>query len=118
MRTIALVITMAGVLTAASSKEIHRTLPLDPGGRVELTTYKGSIQVSTWERDEVDVSVRIEEDSSWFAQPVSRSDVRLDATRSHVRIESKSDEVPSLFSGSVPRFHYTVRMPRQPPSTP
>jgi hypothetical protein len=60
------------------------------------------------------VSVRIEEDSvSWFAQPVSRSDVRIDATASHVRLESVSDSLPWLFSGNAPDFHYNVRIPRR-----
>ena len=113
MRALALFTTFAAVLAAAPSKEIHRTLPLDPGGRVVLDTYKGTIHVSTWDRDEVDVNVRIEEDGSWFAQPVNRSDVRFDATRSQVRLESKSDDMPSFLSGSTPRFHYTIRMPRR-----
>jgi len=62
----------------------------------------------------VDVTVRIEEDSSgWFAQPVSRSDVRIDASRTHIRLASKSDDLPWLLSGNVPEFHYTIRMPRR-----
>ena len=79
-----------------------------------LETYKGSIHISTWDRDEVDVTVRIEEDSSgWFPQPVSRSEVRIDASRTHIRLASKSDDVPWLLSGNVPEFHYTIRMPRR-----
>ena len=113
MRTLVLIGTMAGVLSAAPSKDFNRTLPLDPGGRVILETQKGSIRVTTWDRDEVEVTVRIEEDWGWFAQPVSRSDVKFDATRLQVRIASKSDDMPQIFSGSAPLFHYTIRMPRR-----
>jgi len=116
MRTLFLITALAGVLSAADSKEIRRTVPLDPEGRVVLETYKGTIYVSTWDRDEVVVDVRIEEDrSGWFfgAQPVSRSDVKIDASRAEVRLESKSDIVPTILSGAVPFFRYTIRMPRR-----
>lgn len=113
MRSLLLFAALASVVNAAPAKEIHRTFPLTPNGRVVLDTYKGEIHVTTWDREEVDVSVRIEEDWGWFAQPVNRSDVRFDATSSQVRLESKSDIVPSFLSGSSPIFRYTIQMPRR-----
>jgi hypothetical protein len=98
---------------AAASKDVHRTVPLAADGRLTIDTYKGSIRVSTWDRAEVDIAVRIEEDSSWIPQPVDAADVRIDAGAREVRLESHYD-VPRFFSftGSQPFFHYTIRMPR------
>jgi Toastrack DUF4097 len=111
LRTLALIATAAGLLTAADSKDIHRTFPLDSRGHVTVDTYKGTIRVSTWERNEVDVAVRIEEDGDIFAQSIKRADVRFDASPSDVRITS--DNQWSFFlDGSAPLYHYTIRMPR------
>jgi hypothetical protein len=113
MRFLLLFAALASAVSAAPAKEIHRTFPLAPNGRVVVDTYKGEIHVTTWDRDEVDVSVRIEEDWGWFAQPVDRSDVRIDASASQVRLESKSDIMPSFLVGSSPVFRYTIQMPRR-----
>lgn len=103
--------TAAGILSAADSKDIHRTFPLDSRGHVTIVTYKGSIRVSTWDRNEIDVAVRIEEDGDVFAQPVKRADVRFDASPSDVRITS--DNQWSFFlDGVPPLYRYTIRMPR------
>ncbi len=97
--------------SAADTKDIHRTFPLDPRGQVTIDTYKGSIRVSTWDRSEIDVQVRMEEDYGLFSQSVDRADVRFDASPSDVRITSAQQW--SLFlDGSAPLYHYTIRMPR------
>ena len=101
---------VAGVLTAADSKDIHRTLPLDGRGHVTIDTYKGSIRVSTWDRNEVDVAVRIEEDGEIFAQSLTHADVRFDASASDVRITS-SNQWSFFLDGSSPLYNYTIRMP-------
>jgi len=102
---------VAGILTAADSKDIHRTFPLDGRGHVTIDTYKGSIRVSTWDRNEIDVAVRIEEDGEIFAQDVTHADVRFDASASDVRITS-SNQWSFFLDGSSPLYNYTIRMPR------
>ena len=108
---IALIAAATGVSAAADSKDIHRTLPLDSRGHVTIDTYKGSIRVSTWDRNEIDVAVRIEEDGDVFAQSVRRSDVHFDASSSDVRMTS-TDQWSFFLDGSAPLYHYTIRMPR------
>jgi hypothetical protein len=110
LRCLVFIATAAGVLTAAESKDIHRTFPLDSRGHVTIDTYKGSVRVSTWDRNEIDIAVRIEEDGGPFAQSVSRADVRFDASPIDVRITS--DEQWLFLDGIAPLYHYTVRMPR------
>ncbi len=110
-RCLVFIATAAGVLTAADSKDIHRTFPLDSRGHVTIDTYKGSIRVSTWDRNEVDVAVRIEEDFGLFSQNVRWADVRFDASPSDVRITSSS-QWSFFLDGVPPLYHYTIRMPR------
>ena len=111
-RCFVLIATAAGLLSAADSKDIHRAFPLDSHGHVTIDTYKGSIRVSTWDRNEIDVAVRIEEDGDVFAQNVTHADVRFDASASDVRITSNNQWSFFLVDGVPPLYHYTVRMPR------
>jgi len=110
LRCLVLVSTAAGILAAADSKDIHKTFPLDSHGSVTIDTYKGSIHVTTWDRNEVDVSVRIEEDGELFSQSIKRADVRFDASSRDVRM--KSDTQWFFLDGVQPLYHYTVKMPR------
>src|SRR5512143_2905450 len=103
--------TAAGILSAADSKDIHRTFPLDSRGHVTVDTYKGTIHVSTWDRNEIDVAVRIEEDGDVFAQSIRNADVRFDASASDVRMTS-NNQWSFFLDGSAPLYHYTIRMPR------
>ena len=111
IRCFALIAVAAGIVTAADSKDIHRTFPLDGRGHVTVDTYKGSIHVSTWDRNEVDVAVRIEEDGDVFAQSVKGADVRFDASPSDVRIKSEN-QWSFFLDGVAPLYHYTIRIPR------
>ena len=112
LRCLVFIATAAGILTAADSKDIHRTFPLDSRGHVTIDTYKGSIRVSTWDRNEIDVAVRIEEDGDVFAQSVKRADVRFDASSSDIRITSDNQWTFFLVDGVAPLYHYTIHMPR------
>jgi hypothetical protein len=115
MRTaLALLALSAGAL-AGQSKEIRKTLPLNADGDVEISTYKGSVRVSTWDRAEVDLVVRIEEDNDFgfLSQPVDAAELRIDARQTEVRLRSHYFTPGILvFTGSRPLFHYTLKMPR------
>ena len=112
LRCLVLIATVAGLLTAADSKDIHRTFPLDGRGHVTIDTYKGSIHVSTWDRNEIDVAVRIEEDGDVFAQSVAHADVRFDASPIDVRITSQNQWSFFPVDGVSPLYRYTIRMPK------
>jgi len=112
LRCLVLIATAVGILAAADSKDIHRTFPLDSRGHVTIDTYNGSIRVSTWDRNEIDVVVRIEEDGDVFAQSIKRADVRFDALPSDVRITSDNQSPFFLVDGVAPLYHYTIHMPR------
>jgi len=110
-RCLAFIATAAGVLNAANSKDIHRTFPLDSRGHATIDTYKGSVHVFTWDRNEIDIAVRIEEDGDVFAQSVTHADVHFDASPSDVRITSQN-QWSFFLDGVAPLYHYTIHMPR------
>ena len=49
----------AALAPAAASKEAHRTLPLAADGRLAISTYKGSITVTCWDKPEVEISATL-----------------------------------------------------------
>lgn len=111
----------SALASAAPVREFHRTLPLAADGRVAISTYKGSIQVSCWDRPQVEVSARIEPDGSDSDadRRVEQTEVAIDAAAGSIRIRSNYDGIRNhhflgLFgfsNGALPFVHYTVRMP-------
>ena len=111
----------AAFAPAAASKEAHRTLPLAADGRLAISTYKGSITVTCWDKPEVEISARIEPDGfhSDDDRKVTETEVRIDGGGSSVRVKSDYERVREhgfwgvfgFSQGSLPFVHYTVRMP-------
>lgn len=107
---------------AQESREIRKTVPLKDDGMVSIDTYKGSINIESWDRKEVDIVVRIESDefSHEDDEKVQDTDISIDATSSGVRIKTDYDKVKKSHSfwgifegdfGNLPLVHYTIKMP-------
>lgn len=100
---------------AADTKNVAKTLPLNPDGRVTLEAHNGSIQVRTWDRAEIEIHARIEAAGS-SAGDIRRFDetsVEIGGSPDAVRIKSKLPEnCCSFWSGSNPQIHFTVTAPR------
>ncbi len=107
----------AGAAAAQSVKTMRETLPLDARGTVAIDSYKGSITVTTWDRNEIEIDVRIVADED--AGLVDRTDIDIETSGDRVRIKSDYDRAKmsrGLFGGrvnvSLPFVHYTIKMPR------
>lgn len=109
---------------AEPSKEVRKTIPLAEGGRVELETYKGSVDVTAEERPDVLVEARVTPDttcggSKAQAEWVEKTEIRIETHGKTVRIESDYDRLSSFhwaFFGSCtarPFVDYKIRMPRK-----
>jgi hypothetical protein len=101
------------------AKEIHRTAPLAADGRVILDTYRGSIDIETWDRAEIAIHARIEPDrfAPGAEEQVLATEVRIDAAPNSTRIRTDHRALEEnfwmrLFGGGRPAVHYTIRMPR------
>ena len=104
-------------------RTIEDTVPLEADGRVAIDTYKGSITITTWDRDEVRYEARIEpdDDPDLVAETeidVDRSDrsLRLTTNYDDVRETASRDGLWGMFgsggSVSLPFVHYTLTLPR------
>ena len=115
MRALILTIAATAALHAESVKDFSRTVPLDRNGRLTVDTYKGSIHIAAWDRNEVEIKARIEEDPGWHAIPVEDVDIRVDTSTSSVRVKSDYRRFRNWFSidGNLPFVHYTIHVPRE-----
>jgi putative adhesin len=114
----------SALAAAAPVKNVHKTVPLAADGRLEISTYKGSIDVTTWDRPEAEITARVEPDSSsddsadLAARKVDETRIEIDGGGSSVRVKSDYSRVKdgSIFwifgnHGTLPFVHYTVKMP-------
>lgn len=111
------------VANAQESREVNKTVPLAKDGQVSIDTYKGSINVDTWDRAEVSINARIESDGwgRYEDEKVRDTDIRIDASPTSVSIETDYKKLERRHSsfwdifdgefGNRPSVHYTIKMP-------
>ena len=124
-----LTLVAAGPAIAAETKEFQRTVPLDARGAVSIDTFKGSVEVETWDEARAEILARIEPDTSCGDDPSRAERVRLTevdvhSSGSRVTIRSDYDRLKDLpyirldVDGldmqctAHPYVHYRIRMPR------
>lgn len=102
----------------AQDVKISDSAALPRDGRVVIDTYKGSIDVTTWDRAEVSIDVVIEADGD--QDLVALTEVHIDKSGKTLRIETDYNKAKKArkkglfgnYSVSLPLVHYTIRMPR------
>jgi hypothetical protein len=111
-------------LFAWPARDIHRTVPLEPDGRVYIQSTRGSVEVTAWDRSEVEIEARIEPRDFWGRQRacLTQTDVRVDAWPRSVRItpefafmERRVPRVLAALAGECteqPLVHYRIKAPR------
>jgi hypothetical protein len=103
------------------SKEFKRSVDIDSGADFALETDKGSVLLTSWERNQIEISARIDapknesEDYGKLAVEGARIDVTGDKRMLTVR--SNFDGVPYKDntlgqSKALPDIHYEIRAPR------
>ena len=101
-----------------ATRTVSETVDLDADGSVSLKAFTGSIEITTWDRESVDIEVRIEGDDQ---ELVDMTAIRIDGSGRRVTIETDYDDVEDeqkfmgLFNfgdADKPATHYTIQMPR------
>jgi len=109
------------LVAAAQSKDFNETVALASGGRLRVEGSKGSITVTAWDQNEVEIHARIEAPKNvsddYARRAVDATTVDVKESNGSVRIESNYRDVPDR-SGfgkgkSVPAIHYEIRAPRK-----
>jgi hypothetical protein len=117
-RIAVLTLVLASVAAAQDYRDVNKTLALPANGLVEIENHKGSINVSVWDRHEVEIQARIE---AVPGEPMDRR--RFDATEVHIESSSDSVQIKTYYfefngccsfndTGTNPEVRYTVKMPK------
>jgi hypothetical protein len=104
-------------LQAADYKDVNKTVALSATGAVTVETHKGSIQVTTWDRAEVEIQARIQAEAgtSMDRRRFEGTEVHIDSSAEAVHIQTIYPEFNSCCTsddGNNPEVRYTIRMPR------
>ena len=102
---------------AQDVKTYDETFALDGRDRLSIDTYKGSIDVKTWDRDEIQIEAVVEADDDRdlveLTDVVFRKSARGISVKSDYERAKKKRKFFGIGGGSVslPFVHYTIRMP-------
>lgn len=103
------------VAQAQATRTVSETRPLDRDGTVQLDSFTGDITVTTWDRDAVQIGVRIEGDD---VDAVDQTRIRIEGDEDELRIETDYDALENRFLGLFsmgskdrPPTFYTITMP-------
>ena len=112
-----------------SSREINKTIPLNLNGHLFIDTYKGTITITTHDKPQVEVYVKIEQDdadSQDAERDVKDTEIEIHGTDKEVTLRTNYRNVerhndhdfwdwitnPGDKSYSLPLVHYIIKMPR------
>jgi hypothetical protein len=104
-------------VTAQEFRERNETFQLSSSGKVSIDTYKGSIKVDTWDKEEVKVYVKIVADESWNGtdpeDQLEEVKIKFKSSDDALYIESDYKNISSWF-GSQTRalVNYVITMPK------
>lgn len=118
---------LAAAAQGGSDKEFKQTVDLAAGGRLTLETFKGSIELSSWNQNKVEIVARIEPGDDVSSEYAQRS---VEATEIEVRSDGRSLSIRSDYkdvpcredvdrgwrfgncSKTLPYVHYQIKAPR------
>ena len=108
---------------AAQSKSFDRTLDLDAGASLTLISQKGSVTLTPWDQDKIEIHARIEApdgvSSEDGREAVEGTEIEVTGDRRALRIAPDYDKVPDerrWFGGdsrTVPPVHFEIKAPRR-----
>ena len=118
---------LAAAAQGGSDKEFKQTVDLAAGGRLTLETFKGSIELTSWNQNKVEIVARIEpgdDVSSEYAQrSVEATEIEVRSDGRSLSIRSDYKDVPCREDGdwgwgfgncskTLPYVHYQIKAPR------
>ena len=115
-RVAVLGLALSAAIFGADSKDVNRTVALPTNGLVDIETHKGSIRVSVWDRQEVEIQARIEAEpgTEMDRRRFDGTEVRIDSSAESVRIKTYYPDFNwccSFDNGTNPEVRYTIKMP-------
>src|SRR5262245_64838078 len=102
------------------SREFRKTVEFAPGSDLRFNTDKGSVRMTSWDQDRVEIYARIEPpediDADYGRRAVEGARIEVSSDSRSLTIRSNFDDVPykdgDWRSRSLPNIHYEIRAPR------
>src|SRR6266498_431230 len=102
------------------SREFRKTVEFAPGSDLRFNTDKGSVRMTSWDQDRVEIYARIEPpedvDADYGRRAVEGARIEVSGDARSLTIRSNFDDVPYKDgegrSRSLPHIHYEIRAPR------
>tara|TARA_B100001123_G_scaffold240019_1_gene268519 strand:+ start:2587 stop:3438 length:852 start_codon:yes stop_codon:yes gene_type:complete len=105
-------------VSAAQEKSFEQTVEFVAGSRLELQSDAGSVRLTAWDQERVEISARIvaPPDAASAQSAVDGTTVEVRGNRRSLRIRSNYSGVSRSERGwraGVPHVHYEIRLPSQ-----
>ncbi|HEX4947052.1 MAG TPA: hypothetical protein VFZ34_10325 [Blastocatellia bacterium] len=111
-------------VSLAQSKNFNRTVDFVAGGDLRVNTDVGTVKITSWERNQVEVIARIEGRShesvsaDYMRRAVEATEIEILGSGNRVSIKANYDNVPyeSSWGGRnrvIPRIEWEIRAPRR-----
>ncbi len=105
---------------AIQSREFRKTVEFAPGSDLRFNTDKGSVRLTSWDQNRVEIYARIEpperEDADYARRAVEAARIDVLGDARSLTIRSNFDDVPYKtwegHSRNTPSIHYEIRAPR------
>jgi hypothetical protein len=108
-------------LTAhAQSRDFSKTVEFVPGSDLKINTDKGSVRLSSWDQNQIEISARIEPpenvDADYGRRVVEAARIDITGDARSLTIRSNFEDIPYKDgegnSRTSPNIHYEIRAPR------
>jgi hypothetical protein len=120
---LAVVVGFAAMQAAAQTRTFERTVPLSAGGSLDLTLTRGSVRLTAWDRDQVEIRARIEANSDiagdYAREAVEATTIDVIGSGNRVLIrpnfQGVSPKTSWLFGEwrPLPHIHFEIRAPKR-----
>jgi len=119
-----LVLALVAPAIAQETREVNKSGPFGANGRLYVDTYKGSIDIVPWDKQEIEIHAVIEADGGdrYEREMVQDTEIRIDLTSSSARIRTDYEHAKRRhrgflglfgdYSGNLPFVYYTIKLPR------
>jgi hypothetical protein len=123
IQLIAFLVVLSAV-SLAQTKNFNRTVDFSPGGDLRVSTDVGTVKISSWERNQVEVIARIEGrkhfnvSADYMRRAVEATEIEMTGGGNSLTIKANYDNVPyeSVWGGRnrvIPRIEWEIRAPRR-----
>lgn len=105
-----------------AERDFRKEVAFEPGGRLTLRSDKGSVRVTGWDENRVEITARIlppdNVDQDYAQRTVEAAEIEVSGGANDLSIRSNFDKVPRRSEGfgwsrSTPEIHYEIRAPRR-----